>query len=41
VLAVRAAARNSVRGIVHDSSSSGQTIFIEPLAVVELNNRLS
>jgi DNA mismatch repair protein MutS2 len=41
VLAVRAAARNSVRGIVHDSSSSGQTLFIEPLAVVELNNRLS
>ena len=41
VLAVRAGARESVRGIVHDSSSSGQTLFIEPLAVVELNNRLS
>jgi DNA mismatch repair protein MutS2 len=41
VLAVRAGARDSVRGIVHDSSSSGQTLFIEPLAVVELNNRLS
>ena len=41
VLAVRAAARDSVRGIVHDASSSGQTLFVEPLAVVELNNQLS
>jgi DNA mismatch repair protein MutS2 len=41
VLAVRAGARDSVRGIVHDASSSGQTLFVEPLAVVESNNRLS
>ncbi|HEY6963369.1 MAG TPA: hypothetical protein VI408_15900, partial [Gaiellaceae bacterium] len=41
VLAVRAAARASVPGIVHDASSSGQTVFVEPLAVVELNNRLA
>jgi DNA mismatch repair protein MutS2 len=41
VLAVRASARGSVKGIVHDSSSSGQTLFVEPFAVVEANNRLS
>jgi DNA mismatch repair protein MutS2 len=41
VLAVRAASRASVPGIVHDASSSGQTVFVEPLAVVELNNRLA
>ena len=41
VLAVRAGSRNSVPGIVHDASGSGQTLFVEPFAVVELNNRLS
>src|SRR5579884_1872230 len=41
VLAVRAAARARVPGIVHDASSSGQTVFVEPAAVVELNNRLA
>jgi DNA mismatch repair protein MutS2 len=41
VLAVRAAARAQVPGIVHDASGSGQTVFVEPLAVVELNNRLA
>ena len=41
VLAVKAIARNSVPGIVHDASSSGQTLFVEPFAIVELNNRLS
>jgi len=41
VLAVRASARGQVRGIVHDASGSGQTLFVEPFAVVELNNRLS
>ncbi len=39
VLPVRADARGSVRGIVHDASSSGNTIFIEPDALVDLNNR--
>jgi DNA mismatch repair protein MutS2 len=41
VLAVRAGARGKVPGIVHDASSSGQTLFVEPFSVVELNNRLS
>jgi DNA mismatch repair protein MutS2 len=41
VLAVRASARSGVRGIVHDTSASGQTIFVEPFAVVELNNELA
>jgi DNA mismatch repair protein MutS2 len=41
VLAVKASARGKVRGIVHDASGSGQTLFVEPLAVVELNNRLA
>lgn len=39
VIPVRADARNVVRGIVHDTSASGQTLFVEPFDVVELNNR--
>ena len=41
VLAVKAAARARVPGVVHDSSSSGQTLFVEPFAVVELSNALA
>ena len=40
VLALRASARGAVPGIVHDSSGSGQTLFVEPFAVVEHSNRL-
>jgi DNA mismatch repair protein MutS2 len=40
VLPVRAEARGQVRGIVHDQSASGATVFVEPLVVVEMNNRL-
>jgi DNA mismatch repair protein MutS2 len=41
VLAVKASARGSVSGIVHDASGSGQTLFVEPFEVVELSNRRS
>jgi DNA mismatch repair protein MutS2 len=41
VLAVKASARSKVPGVVHDSSSSGQTLFVEPFAIVELANRLA
>ena len=40
VLALRASARGRVPGIVHDSSGSGQTLFVEPLAAVDDSNRL-
>ena len=40
VLALRASARGAVPGIVHDSSGSGRTLFVEPFAVVEDSNRL-
>jgi DNA mismatch repair protein MutS2 len=38
VVPVRADAKSKVRGIVHDQSGSGQTLFIEPLIAVELGN---
>ena len=40
VVPVRAEARGQVRGIVHDQSASGATVFVEPIVVVELNNQL-
>ena len=39
VLPVKADAKGHVRGIVHDASRSGTTLFIEPDVMVELNNR--
>jgi DNA mismatch repair protein MutS2 len=38
VVPIRAEARSRVKGIVHDASGSGQTLFVEPLVVVELGN---
>jgi DNA mismatch repair protein MutS2 len=38
VIPIKADFRGEVRGIVHDVSSSGATVFVEPLAVVDLAN---
>jgi DNA mismatch repair protein MutS2 len=40
VLPVNASQRHVIAGIVHDSSQSGLTVFVEPMSVVELANKL-
>ena len=40
VIPVRASERRSVPGVVHGASGTGQTIFVEPLEAIDLNNRL-
>ncbi|EJF34611.1 MutS family DNA mismatch repair protein [Weissella koreensis KCTC 3621] len=40
VVPVRAENRNKFGGVVHDQSQTGQTLYIEPAPVVDLNNRL-
>jgi len=39
VLPLRAEFKGRIRSIVHDQSSSGATLFVEPLSVVDLNNQ--
>ncbi|MBI4725756.1 endonuclease MutS2 [candidate division TA06 bacterium] len=40
VIPVKADSKNKLKGIVHDSSASGATVYMEPLATIEMNNRM-
>lgn len=40
VIPVRAEAKRKVQGFVHDTSATGQTVYVEPVAVLDLNNEV-
>ena len=40
VIPVRSSDRRAIPGVVHGASATGQTLFVEPLETIELNNRL-
>lgn len=40
VIPVRADSRGHIKGLVHDTSNSGSTLFVEPLFVIEANNNI-
>lgn len=40
VIPIRAEAKRKIEGFVHDVSSTGQTVYIEPAAALEMNNRV-
>ncbi len=41
VLPVKSDYKNQIKGIIHDESASGETVYIEPIAICELNNKIN